>query len=56
LTPGTGTIRHARIEAFSNELFSAFEDIQLDPHDLISVGRYVVVPNTARLRGRDGSR
>jgi ketosteroid isomerase-like protein len=39
---------------FWNEFFSTFEAVQVEAHDFTEAGSEVVVPNTARLRGRDG--
>jgi ketosteroid isomerase-like protein len=41
-------------EAFWDEFWSTFEDIQVEYHDVTEAGSEVVVWNTAHLRGRDG--
>jgi ketosteroid isomerase-like protein len=39
---------------FYGDFFDTFEEIHIEPERLIPWGDLVVVPNTARLRGRDG--
>ena len=39
---------------FYKDFFDTFDEIRLDPERLIPSGDLVVVPNTARMRGRDG--
>jgi ketosteroid isomerase-like protein len=39
---------------FMEEYFEAFDEIVFETDDLIDAGESVVVPNTARQRGRDG--
>jgi ketosteroid isomerase-like protein len=53
--PFKGVYRgHGELEAFWDEFWSTFEDVQLETHDLTEVGAEVVVPNTAHIRGREG--
>jgi ketosteroid isomerase-like protein len=42
------------IEAFWNEFWSTFEEIQIETHGFTDIGSEVVVPNTAHMHGRDG--
>ena len=42
------------LEAFWNEFWTTFEDVQVEVHGFTDVGSDVVVPNTAHLRGRQG--
>jgi ketosteroid isomerase-like protein len=42
------------IESFQSEFWSTFEKVELEAHGFKWAGSDVVVPNTARLRGRDG--
>jgi ketosteroid isomerase-like protein len=41
-------------EVFWAACWSTFEDVQVEHHGFTEVGSEVVVPNTARVRGRDG--
>ena len=41
-------------EAFWDEFWSTFEDVQLEAHGFVDAGSEVVVANTAHLRGREG--
>jgi len=43
-----------RLKTFWGEFWSTFEQIQVEIHGFTEVGSEVVVPNTARLRGREG--
>ena len=45
---------HRRLESFWTEFWSAFEEIEIEVHELTQIDRRVVVANTAHLRGRDG--
>jgi ketosteroid isomerase-like protein len=45
---------HEELRSFWDELWSMFEDIQLETHGFTDAGSEVVVPNTGHLRGRDG--
>jgi len=38
----------------SQGYFELFEEVTLEPHRFIESGDSVVVPNSARMRGRDG--
>jgi ketosteroid isomerase-like protein len=42
------------LEAFWDAFWSTFEDVQVEYHGFTEVGREVVVPNTAHIRGRQG--
>ncbi len=42
------------LEVFWHELWSTFDDVQLEIHGFTEVGSEVVVPNTAHVRGRQG--
>jgi ketosteroid isomerase-like protein len=39
---------------FYTEYFEAFQEIAFEPFSFIDAGESIVVPNTARQRGRDG--
>jgi ketosteroid isomerase-like protein len=53
--PFKGVYRGPReLEAFWEEFWSTFEEIQIDTHDVQEAGSEVVVQNTAHVRGRDG--
>jgi ketosteroid isomerase-like protein len=41
-------------ESFWEVFWSTFTDVQVETHGFTEVGSEVVVPNTARMRGRDG--
>lgn len=41
-------------EWFWDEFWSTFEDVQLETHGFTQAGSEVVIPNTARMRGRQG--
>ena len=45
---------HRELEAFWNEFWSTFEDVQVETHGFTEIGSEVVVPNTAHMYGRDG--
>jgi ketosteroid isomerase-like protein len=45
---------HDELEAFWDAFWSTFEDVQVEYHGFTEVGREVVVPNTAHIRGRQG--
>ena len=45
---------HRELESFWREFWSAFEEIEIEIHELTQIERRVVVFNTAHLRGRDG--
>ena len=45
---------HRELEAFWNELWSTFAELQVEPHGFTEVGSEVVVPNTAHMQGREG--
>lgn len=45
---------HREHEAFWNEFWSTFEDVQVETHGFTDAGSEVVIPNTAHVRGRDG--
>ncbi len=46
---------HGELEAFWDEFWSTFEDVQLEtPHGFTEAGSKVVVSNTAHMRGREG--
>jgi ketosteroid isomerase-like protein len=42
------------VEGFRNEFWSMFERVEIEAHAFTQAGSEVVVPNTARMRGRDG--
>ena len=44
----------ASIEAFWDEFWSTFEDVQLETYDFAEAGSEVVYSNTAHIRGREG--
>ena len=53
--PLKGVFRgHQGVESFWKEFWSAFETVEIEIHELMPVGRCVVVPNTAHMRGREG--
>jgi ketosteroid isomerase-like protein len=53
--PFKGVYRgHDGIQTFWDLLWSMFEEGHLETHDFRQVGSDVVVPNTARFRGREG--
>jgi ketosteroid isomerase-like protein len=43
-----------QLEAFWNELWSTFEDLQIETYGFAEAGTEVVVSNTAHARGREG--
>ena len=45
---------HDELEAFWDAFWSTCEDVQVEYHGFTEVGREVVVPNTAHIRGRQG--
>ena len=45
---------HGKREEFWEEFWSTFETVELETHGFTEASSDVVVPNTARLRGRDG--
>ena len=45
---------HQGLESFWNEFWSTFEAVEIELHEPTQMGRYVMVPNTAHMRGRDG--
>jgi ketosteroid isomerase-like protein len=45
---------HQGLKTFYEEFWSTFETVEIEIHELREVGRCVVVPNTAHVRGRDG--
>jgi ketosteroid isomerase-like protein len=45
---------HAGLELLWDEYWNTFDDVWLDAHDFIDAGADILVPNTARIRGRDG--
>ena len=45
---------HQGVETFWNEFWAAFGTVEIEVHESMQVGRCVVVPNTAHMRGRDG--
>jgi ketosteroid isomerase-like protein len=53
--PFRGVYRgRGEIETFWNEFFSTFEEIRIQTHGIRDAGSEVVVPNTAKFRGREG--
>ena len=53
--PFKGVYRgHGKCEAFWEEFWSTFQDVQLQTHSLTDAGSEVVFSNTAHVRGRDG--
>jgi ketosteroid isomerase-like protein len=55
LGPLKGVYRgHPGLKAFWDEFWSSFETVEIETHDFIPAGIFVVVPNTAHLRGREG--
>jgi ketosteroid isomerase-like protein len=42
------------LERFWGEFWSTFESVEVETHGYMQVGADVVIPNTARLRGRKG--
>ena len=55
--PDKGVYRGERErEAFDDEFWSTFQSDHMEAHDYIESGSEVVVPHTAHMRGRDGSR
>jgi uncharacterized protein len=44
---------HEEVERFTRA-FETFESVVVDPDRFIEAGDSVIVPNTARMRGRDG--
>src|SRR6478672_10059734 len=42
------------LQVFWDAFWSTFEDVQVELHGFTEVGREVVVPNTAHIRGRQG--
>ena len=53
--PHKGVYRgHGEIETFWDLFWSTFENVQVEMHGFIEVGREVVVPNTAHILGRHG--
>jgi ketosteroid isomerase-like protein len=45
---------HDELEAFWDEFWSAFEDVQLEAHGFADAGSEVVYSNTSHSRGRQG--
>ena len=45
---------HGELQVFWDAFWSTFEDVQVELHGFTEVGREVVVPNTAHIRGRQG--
>jgi ketosteroid isomerase-like protein len=45
---------HGELEAFWDEFWSAFEDVQLETYDFAEAGAEVVYSNTSHSRGREG--
>jgi ketosteroid isomerase-like protein len=45
---------HHGLESFWNEFWSTFETVEIEVHEPIQMGRRVMVPNAAHMRGRDG--
>jgi ketosteroid isomerase-like protein len=45
---------HGELQVFWDAFWSTFEDVQVEMHGFTEVGREVVVPNTAHIRGRQG--
>ena len=43
------------VESFRNEFWSIFERVEIEAHGFTQAGCEVVVPNTARMRERDGT-
>jgi ketosteroid isomerase-like protein len=39
---------------FMRDFLEMFEDVRMEPHRYVEAGDLVVVPNTTRIRGRDG--
>jgi ketosteroid isomerase-like protein len=55
LAPFKGVYRGREgIETFWDVFWSTFDDVQIEAHEFTEVGPEVVVPNTARMRGREG--
>ena len=55
LAPFKGVYRGREgIETFWDVFWSTFDDVQIEAHGFTEVGPEVVVPNTARMRGREG--
>jgi ketosteroid isomerase-like protein len=53
--PGVGEIRgREAFREFVAELFSAFDEVRLEPERFIDAGEKVVVPVTQTMRGRGG--
>jgi ketosteroid isomerase-like protein len=53
--PFKGVYRgHDGLRTWLNEYWSTFEEVIVETHGMTQPGSDVVVPNTARLRGRDG--
>jgi ketosteroid isomerase-like protein len=46
---------HGEHEVFWDACWSTFEDVQVEYHGFTGVGSEVVVPNTAHVRGREGT-
>ncbi len=45
---------HGGLEAFWDEFWSTFDDVQVELYDFAEAGSEVVVSNTAHVRGRQG--
>jgi ketosteroid isomerase-like protein len=45
---------HGELQVFWDAFWSTFEDVQVEMHGFMEIGRQVVVPNTAHIRGRQG--
>ena len=45
---------HGELQVFWDAFWSTFEDVQVEMHGFTEIGRQVVVPNTAHIRGRQG--
>ena len=45
---------HGELEAFWDEFWSTFEEVQVETHGFTEAGSEVVVSNTAHVRGREG--
>jgi ketosteroid isomerase-like protein len=37
-----------------DEIRAPFDDVSAEPHEFVVTGQHVAVPNTVRMRGRDG--
>jgi ketosteroid isomerase-like protein len=55
LAPYRGVYRgHADWLRLFDQIRSPFEQVTTEPEDFIICGQHIAVPNTARMRGRDG--